>query len=105
MSDVGIDDSFIQSVCEKLTPGTSALFAMTTNAVSDRVLESFRGTNAELISTNLSVRHRHLPERGTRNGPTTARTSRRRSTTQPAGQPACHGPADQESRADASSSA
>ena len=54
MSDVGIDDSFIQSVCEKLTPGTSALFAMTTNAVSDRVLESFRGTNAELISTNLS---------------------------------------------------
>ncbi|GAA4556253.1 DUF1269 domain-containing protein [Pseudonocardia xishanensis] len=54
MSDVGIDDRFVKEVREKVTPGTSALFAMTDNVVQDRVLEEFRGTRAELISTNLS---------------------------------------------------
>ncbi|OLT21105.1 hypothetical protein BJF78_08545 [Pseudonocardia sp. CNS-139] len=54
LADVGIDDSFIKNVRDKVTPGTSALFAMTSNAVTDRVLQEFRGTNAELISTNLS---------------------------------------------------
>ncbi|MDT7649957.1 MAG: hypothetical protein QOI36_1363, partial [Pseudonocardiales bacterium] len=37
MSDVGIDDDFIRDVREKVTPGTSALFVMTSNAVADRV--------------------------------------------------------------------
>lgn len=55
MADVGIDDGFIKRVREQVTPGTSALFAMTTNAVTDRVLENFKGTRAELISTNLSA--------------------------------------------------
>jgi uncharacterized membrane protein len=55
MADVGIDDSFIKRVRDKVTPGTSALFAMTANAVTDRVLENFKGTRAELISTNLSA--------------------------------------------------
>jgi uncharacterized membrane protein len=54
LSDVGIDDDFIRTVREKVTPGSSALFAMTENAVTDRVLDAFRGTQAELISTNLS---------------------------------------------------
>jgi uncharacterized membrane protein len=55
MSDVGIDDDFIRDVREKVTPGTSALFVMTSNAVADRVLEQFRSTGASLISTNLSA--------------------------------------------------
>jgi uncharacterized membrane protein len=55
MSDVGIDDDFIREVREKVTPGTSALFVMTSDAVADRVLEQFRSTGASLISTNLSA--------------------------------------------------
>ncbi|HLU58079.1 MAG TPA: DUF1269 domain-containing protein [Pseudonocardia sp.] len=55
LADVGIDDDFIRRVREEVTPGTSALFAMTSNAVTDRVVEQFRGTRAQLISTNLSA--------------------------------------------------
>ncbi|MHA6795527.1 DUF1269 domain-containing protein [Pseudonocardia bannensis] len=54
MSDVGIDDDFVRDVREKVTPGTSALFALTSHAVTDKVLEAFRGTDAELVHTNLS---------------------------------------------------
>jgi uncharacterized membrane protein len=54
MSDVGIDDEFIKDVRENVTPGTSALFVMSSNAVPDKVLERFRTTGASLISTNLS---------------------------------------------------
>src|SRR5215218_7850220 len=54
LSDVGIDDDFIGSIRDKVTPGTSALFAMTTDAVVDKVREAFEGQQAELIHTNLS---------------------------------------------------
>jgi len=54
MSDVGIDDDFIRKVRDNVTPGTSALFVMTSNEVADKVLEQFRTTGASLISTNLS---------------------------------------------------
>jgi uncharacterized membrane protein len=54
MSDVGIDDEFIRGVRDNVTPGTSALFVMTSNAVEDKVLEQFRGSGASLLSTNLS---------------------------------------------------
>jgi uncharacterized membrane protein len=53
-ADYGIDDDFIKRVREEVTPGTSALFLMTTNAVVDRVVEEFKGSNFELISSNLS---------------------------------------------------
>jgi uncharacterized membrane protein len=49
------DDDFIREVRENVTPGTSALFVMTSNAAADRVLEQFRSTGATLISTNLSA--------------------------------------------------
>jgi uncharacterized membrane protein len=55
LSDVGIDDDFIRSVRDKITPGTSALFVMTSDAVMDKVHDAFKGTHAELISTNLSA--------------------------------------------------
>jgi len=55
MADVGISDSFIKSVRERVTPGTSALFLLSSDAVMDRVKDEFNGTHAELISTNLSM--------------------------------------------------
>jgi uncharacterized membrane protein len=55
LSDVGIDDEFIASIRAKVTPGTSALFALTSDAVMDKVHEAFEGVPAELIYTNLSA--------------------------------------------------
>jgi uncharacterized membrane protein len=54
MADVGIDDDFIKRVRERVTPGTSALFAMTSDAVFDKVREAFAGHEPELLETNLS---------------------------------------------------
>ena len=55
LTDVGIDDEFITTVREQVTPGTSALFLMTSGAVMDRVLDRFEGhERPELIQTNLS---------------------------------------------------
>jgi uncharacterized membrane protein len=55
LADVGISDSFIKDVRQQVTPGTSALFLLSSNAVFDRVKEEFGSGEAELISTNLSV--------------------------------------------------
>ena len=54
MRDVGIDDDFISTVRAKVTPGTSALFVMSSDAVLDKVSDAFAGLHAELIETNLS---------------------------------------------------
>jgi uncharacterized membrane protein len=54
MADVGIDDSFIKEVREKVTPGTSALFLMTSDAVQDKVYAALEGTHMELVQSNLS---------------------------------------------------
>ena len=51
--DVGIDDDFIKTVREKVTPGTSALFALTSGATEDRVIEELKQFDFEIISTNL----------------------------------------------------
>ena len=55
MADVGISNAFIDSVRQKVTPGTSALFLLSSDAVIDRVKSEFSGSDAELISTNLSA--------------------------------------------------
>ncbi|WP_181784427.1 DUF1269 domain-containing protein [Pseudonocardia pini] len=55
LAKVGIDDDFIDEVRRNVTPGTSALFVMTSNAVADKVLDRFKGSGASLISTNLSA--------------------------------------------------
>jgi uncharacterized membrane protein len=54
LTDVGISDSFIRTVRDKVTPGTSALFLLSSDAVIGKVKEEFAGTEAELISTNMS---------------------------------------------------
>ncbi|NKR30168.1 DUF1269 domain-containing protein [Rhodococcus hoagii] len=54
LSDIGIDDDFINQVKAQITPGTSALFVLTSDETLDRVREEFLGQHAELISTNLT---------------------------------------------------
>jgi uncharacterized membrane protein len=54
MVDVGISDKFINEVKQRVTPGTSALFLLSSDAVIDRVKEAFHGTQAELVASNLS---------------------------------------------------
>ena len=54
MSDVGIDDDFIKQVREKVTEGTSALFALTSGATApDKVVNELKAYDFEIISTNL----------------------------------------------------
>ena len=53
--DVGIDDEFITQVRDEITPSTSALFLLTSDAVVDRVAGAFEGTRMSLIATNLSA--------------------------------------------------
>jgi uncharacterized membrane protein len=54
LTDVGIDDDFIKTVRDEITPGTSALFVMTSEAVVDKVHAAFEGQPMELVKTNLS---------------------------------------------------
>ena len=54
MADVGIDDDFINQVRDKVTEGTSALFALTSGATApERVIDELRQYDFEIISTNL----------------------------------------------------
>ena len=55
LADVGIDDKFIDGVKQKVTPGTSALFLLTSDVVEDRVKTELSGTRAELIARNLTA--------------------------------------------------
>ena len=54
LTDVGIDDTFIKRVRDEITPGTSALFVLSSDAVQDRVRDAFAGQHVELLFTNLS---------------------------------------------------
>jgi uncharacterized membrane protein len=54
LANIGIDDAFVKRIQEKVTPGTSALFALTSDAVVDRVRDAFAGHEPELLETNLS---------------------------------------------------
>jgi uncharacterized membrane protein len=56
LTDVGIDDDFIDEVRKKVTPGTSALFLISSNAVIDKIKDELEGVHghATLIHTNLS---------------------------------------------------
>ena len=56
LADVGIDDSFINKIRDQVTPGTSALFVMSSDAVMDKVQDAFaRNQPSELLFTNLST--------------------------------------------------
>jgi len=53
-ADTGIDRDFIESVQNKVTPGTSALFLLSDHAAMGRIKLEFIGMSPELISTDLS---------------------------------------------------
>ena len=53
-SDYGIDDNFIKEVQSKVTEGTSALFLLSGDVTVDKVQDAFKGTQMELIQSNLS---------------------------------------------------
>lgn len=54
-SDYGFNDRFIKQVQSSVVPGTSALFLITINAISDRVLDELKKMPAfEIIQTSLS---------------------------------------------------
>jgi uncharacterized membrane protein len=54
LADVGIDDDFIKQVRDKVTPGTSALFALTSGATApDKVVDELKAYDFEIISTSL----------------------------------------------------
>lgn len=56
LADAGIDDDFIARTRKQVTPGTSALFLLSSDAVRDRVADEIRGElgHATLIHTSLS---------------------------------------------------
>lgn len=54
LADLGIDRAFIDGVRAKVTPGTSALFLLTSDATLEAVAEEFRGLAFDLVATNLS---------------------------------------------------
>jgi uncharacterized membrane protein len=51
----GISEDFINQVRAKITPGTSALFLLTSGAVVDKVAAAVKGQQFEIIQTNLSA--------------------------------------------------
>ncbi|MFD5434299.1 DUF1269 domain-containing protein [Kitasatospora sp. NPDC127067] len=55
LAHVGIDEDFVKRLREKVTPGTSALFVLSSDAVLDPVRSAFEGLHAELLETNLSA--------------------------------------------------
>jgi len=55
LRDVGIDDDFIKKVRAEITPGRSALFALTQDAVIEKVRDALADSKGELMFTNLSA--------------------------------------------------
>jgi uncharacterized membrane protein len=55
LTDIGIDDDLIKQIRDQVTPGTSALFVLSSDAVIEKVQEAFAGQEKpQLIFTNLA---------------------------------------------------
>ena len=54
MTDIGINDNFINDCRKQITEGTSALFLMAETSAADRVIDALKSHQPEIISTNLS---------------------------------------------------
>jgi uncharacterized membrane protein len=55
LTDFGIDDDFVSEVRERVTPGTSALFLLSSDAIRDQIRAELGDMDGELIATNLDV--------------------------------------------------
>lgn len=51
---IGLSEDFLAKVRDRVTPGTSALFLLTSDEVVDRIRDAFAGVHAELLTSNLS---------------------------------------------------
>ncbi len=54
LSDVGINDKFMKTLSEKLTPGSSVLFVLVHSKLTDKVLEELEGTGGTVMRSSLS---------------------------------------------------
>lgn len=54
MADVGIDDDFLKTLGEKLTPGSAALIVLSQSNAPEKVLERVAKYGGEVIQTSLS---------------------------------------------------
>jgi uncharacterized membrane protein len=54
MADVGINDDFMKTLGEKLTPGSAALIVLSQSNAPDKVLERVAKYGGEVIQTSLS---------------------------------------------------
>jgi uncharacterized membrane protein len=76
LSDVGIDDDLIQRIREQLTPGTSALFLLSSGAVIEKIQDVFAGEERpDLLFTNLSPEHEEALREFFAEEPTSPQTS------------------------------
>jgi uncharacterized membrane protein len=55
LDDFGIADDFVADVRERVTPGTSALFLLSSDAIRDLLRAGLGDVAGELIATNLGV--------------------------------------------------
>ena len=55
LTDIGIDDDFIEEVGKTIEPGGSALFLLVAEATEDKVLDRLSGFDATIIRTSLSA--------------------------------------------------
>jgi uncharacterized membrane protein len=55
LTDIGIDDDFINAARREIQPGTSALFVMTSEVVLDKVQGQFADLQPQLIRSNLTA--------------------------------------------------
>ena len=54
LTDVGIDDKFIEEVGETIQPGHSALFLLVSDVTPDKVIEDVKSFNPTVLRTSLS---------------------------------------------------
>ncbi len=54
LADVGINDNFMKTLSEKLTPGSSALFVLVHSELTDKVLDELEGTGGIIMQSSLS---------------------------------------------------
>ena len=55
LGDFGIADDFVDDVRERVTPGTSALFLLSSDAIRDQIRAELGDVAGELIATSLGV--------------------------------------------------
>jgi uncharacterized membrane protein len=54
LTDLGVDDKFVQDLGEHLKPGTSALFALAKGGGADKVVEKVNESGGRVFQTSIS---------------------------------------------------